>query len=65
MSETSDFSAALGVSVNVPVVALGPAESKRVLDHCTTVLTGVAEHYQGRVLDAAGGNLSIVFAAAH
>lgn len=65
MSETSDFSAALGVSVNVPIASLGQAESKKVLDHCTTVLTGIAQHYEGRVLDAAGGNLSIVFAAAH
>lgn len=65
MSEISDFSAALGVSVNVPVVALGPAESRKVLDHCTSVLTGVACHFEGKVLDAAGGNLSIVFAAAH
>lgn len=64
MSELSDFSAALGVSVNVPVVALGPAESKRVLDHCTSVLVGVAEYQQGKVLDSSGGNMSIVFPSA-
>jgi len=65
MSEHSEFSAALGVTINVPAAALGPAESKRVLDHCTGVLTGVATHYQGTVLDASGGNLSITFTAAH
>lgn len=65
MSEHSEFSAALGVTINVPAAALGPAESKRILDHCTGVLTGVATHYEGTVLDASGGNLSITFTAAH
>jgi len=65
MQENSEYAAALGVSVNVPMSATGQVESKRVLDHCTTVLNGVAGHFGGKVLDAAGGNLSIVFTAAH
>jgi len=64
MQENSEYAAALGVSVNVPISATTQVESKRVLDHCTTVLNGVATHFNGKVLDAAGGNLSIVFPAA-
>ncbi len=61
MHAQSDYSAALGVGVNVPRSDLGSAARKQLLDRSTTILANVAKVYRGHVLDASGGNLSILF----